>query len=587
MLQGIYFNKAELAFHHQQLALCKQHWGTVPSHPRLQELSGVKCHGLTVSELLSQLNTCLSRFIHYPSQTLKGMAILSGNPIVFEGMARKAINDAMTLCTYLAQTISKDNRQANGFAPELISQTRGYLLLLASIASYNLAVDQYQQNKLEPAIELVVASLKWMEDAELNHLDGLNSEINIALRKRLMSGLTLLQYQINQARKTQAISPQDLTLLINRKNQRAERFALPFNGEVIFEPEAYYSYLPDPLSLQKLYRSIQAMRAGGVTSRKQILFYFNISLGHVELLDVSFDADKNKFYFINVSSTHLVSQYHFLQALIEYLEQQKIDYDIAACQANVQRDGTSCCLYVYALAGIVAKLSPERLTCERAVEAPMFFDVSHRDGHQLPTIPGLRWIAIQALGDKASLISQSFSFMLDNLSKTHSTEEAKKLINEFKVKYGLIDSDDITIKHTYVNYLRSHFQTHLTPPGKPITIDTLKVKFNVDDGGKMMRRAVTYATTDEFDFLIEEFSKLDVKDNPLDAHDEVKDKGFTPLLLSLQRNTPGRALRLLASGKVSSDKVDAKQQSAKDYFAKLPADSALVQNPYLQRYLKK
>jgi len=588
MIEGIYFNEAELAFHRQQLELCEQHWGKVPSHPKLEERNHIQCHGLNVADMIMRLKERLSKFLHLPSRVLEEMAVLSFRKKDFETFICQSTNESMTYCSYLAQTISKDNKQANPYAPHLISGARGYFLLLAAITSFNLAVVQHKNNQNENAVQFVVACLKWLEDIELNHLDALEHEIPTGLRKKLIQGLTQLQLSIHKARGSQIILPEDLSFMVNRKNQRSLRFALPFQGEVIYSADAYTCYLADPSALQKLYQKIQAIQDGGISVRKQILLYYNLALGHVELLDITFDAALNHFYFVNVSSTHLVSQYYFLNELIKHLNNHGTLYELAACQANVQRDGSSCCLYTYALAGIVAKLSPKQLVSATEVATPLFLDVNHQaKGQHLPALPKLRWIGIHALGDKATLISQSFSFMAETLGKVYEAKEARKLINEFKTKYDLVETDDLNAKRTYIDRLRVFFQRCLQPSSLPsIRLEHLQTKFSTKEPGKMMRRSVTYATPSEFDFLIAEFSKLGLENNPLDAQDEVKDKGFTPLMLALQRPTPSRALKLLASGMVSPDKKDAKQQSAKDYFAKLPEDSALVKNVHLQGYFK-
>lgn len=589
MIEGIFFNPAELAFHRQQLEQSKQHWGTVPSHPKLQERNNIRCRDLNVAKMIDLLSECSDKFIHLSSLILEEMALLSRNKKDFEGFIRHSTNESMTYCSYLAQTISKDNKQANPFAPQLISSARGYFLLLAAITSFNLAIDQHKNSQHENAIQFVVASLKWLEDIELNHLEALEHEIPIGLRNRLVQGLTQLQLSIHKARGSQIILPEDLAFMVNRKNQRSLRFSLPFQGELIFSDAATHCYLADPNALQKLYSKIKAIQQSGSSVRKQIFFYYNLALGHVELLDISYDAINNQFFFINVSSSHLVSQYYFLNDFIKHLDSQGAHYELAACQANIQRDGNSCCLYTYALAGIVAKLSPRQLVSAPAIPTPLFLDVNHQvAGQHLPALPKLRWIGIHALGDKATLISQSFSFMMETLSQVYQAKIARKLIDEFKTKYDLVETENLNAKRTYIDRLRVFFQRCLQPNSLPsISLEHLQTKFSTKEPGKMMRRSVTYATPYEFDFLIAEFSKLGLENNPLDAQDEVKDKGFTPLMLALQRPTPGRALKLLASGRVSLDKQDAKQQSAKDYFAKLPEDSALVKNAHLQGYFKK
>ena len=158
---------------------------------------------------------------------------------------------------------------------------------------------------------LVVAALKWLEDVEINHLPALKDDVTLSLRKQLVAKISALQLMISAKEGSQTISPKDLQYMVERKNHRAARFALPYNGEVICAADVINCYLPDPESLQLLCRKLQAMVVSNHSQRKQVLYYYNLPTGHVELIDAAFDASTQQLNVINVSSTNLASQHYF------------------------------------------------------------------------------------------------------------------------------------------------------------------------------------------------------------------------------------------------------------------------------------
>ncbi len=577
MLNSIFFTTKEMAYHQRIMSDCEKQCGTVLAFPGMTEQNGVKGIGLTVSTMLQNLKANLNLFLHIKPQAF--------SPHVAQLQLIAQI-DSMTYCTYLGQAIAKYNIHAKDLAPETITQFRGYFLLLASIVAYNLAEGQYHKSVFNKAIELVVSAIKWMEDVELNHLAGLQDPVTTALRKQLMAKVVKLQLDISKAQASHNVSPKDMQQWVERKNQRAAAFALPYQGVVVYSEAAFNCYLPDPESLQLLFNKIASMVSSGNNQRQQILFYFNISTGHVEVLDVAFDATTKKLSIINVSSTNMASQHYFLQTLTDHLKEQHYAFDIVACQTNVQRDGLSCNIYAYALSGLVARISFEQINADSfRVSPPLLFDISHPRGHDLGPIDKVTWCSIHALGIKAVLISQSFTFMRKTLKGLYEPNEIETLIMEFKDKYGLVESEEFSKKRDYVDYLRRRLSSK--EPTNGLSMDVLKKKCKVKENGQLVRRAVNYCTRTEFDYLIAEFSKLSLENNPLDEKDANPKKGFTPLMLAINtRKTPGRAIALLQSGVVSVEKENALGKSAKQDFSELPSDSAIAQNPILQRFLK-
>lgn len=577
MLNSIFFNANEMAYHQRMISDCEKQCGAVLALPGMTEQNKVKGVGLTTSNMLQQLQKLLNLFLHIKPQAFS---------LPIAQMQLIAQIDSMTYCTYLGQTIAKQNPHAAKLAPEVITQFRGYFLFLGAIIAANLAEGQHHKAEHSKAIELVVAALKWMEDAELNHMVALQDQVITPLRQQLIKKLIQLQLDISKAQGSLTISPDDMQQWVDRKNQRAVAFCLPYQGVVVYSEAAFNCYLPDPDSLRLLFNKIASIASSDKNLRQQILFYFNISTGHVELLDVAFDAMTKKLSIINVSSTNMVSQYYFIQTLSRHLKEQRYDFELVACQANIQRDGISCSLYAFALSSLVAKLSFQAITAEKfRTTQPLFYDVSHRRGHYLEPLENIAWCSIHALGVKAILMSQSFTFMRETLEGHYKAEEIKALITEFKDKYGLVESPDFATKRDYIDYLRWRLTSQ--DPMKDLSIDKLKRKCKVQDNGQLVRRAVNYCTKSEFSFLISEFSKLSLDKNPLDEKDANPEKGYTPLMLAINtRKTPGRAIALLQSGCVSVDKNNAQGKSAKHNFSDLPSDSAIAQNQVLQRFLK-
>ncbi len=584
MLGGLFFNEAAIRFHHDLVKNCTMQCNTVLTHPQLVEANQVPAKGSNVGQLLTALSENLMLFLNRSDNELELAGTKSEQSALFHRVIFIARIKSMTYCTYLAQTLDLHNPHATTHSKESLSPFRGYFLILAAVNAYNLALQSHQENQVDKTVALLVAALKWLEDVEINHLGEMNDDVTFSLRKQLVTKISALQLAISRAERSQIILPQDLQRMIERKIQRAARFALPYHGEVVCAENVASCYVPDPQSVELLCQNLQAMTVSPHSQRKQILFYYNLPTGHVELIDAEFDATTQQLYLINISSTHMASQYLFLQTLTKHLNDMKISFHTIACQANIQRDGISCLLYAYAFSGIVARLSYAQLADRKFhTTQPTFFDVSHRDGYHREPIPNTLWCSIHALGNKASLMSQSFSFMQESLQQIHSVEITKSLIGDFKTKYGLMISEDMNIKRTYIDYLRNHFARCLHPDvvAHQITLQKLQNKFKgkaatIEDG-QMVRRAVVFGTTDEFDVLLNHFAKLSLSENPLDAAD--KTKGLTPFYHALQKQTPGRALKLLATEKISLEK-------AREHFAALPADSAMAQNPSLQKSLK-
>lgn len=582
MLNMIFFNKETFEYHQQILKLTVEHCHQLQTYYPLQEINQVVGNNRSVKELILSLEEHLKLFINTGSiaDAIKQLSV-NRQKTFKHGLQIHQVQ-SMTICNYLAQIICQQHPKSQQIAPHIISQIRGYFLLLAATLAYNAACQELEDNSHDIALNLVVSCLKWLEDLELNHLGSLNHPVVLALRKQLVSQIPPLQSAISHARGTISLSPDDLQQQVIRKNQRSKEYALPFHGEVIFAKEVSHSYLPDPAAMQLLFALLQSMVKNGTSQRQQIFFYYNVAYGHVELLDVAFDATTQMLKLISVSSTNLSSQWYFLRELVQHLTTQATPYDLIACQADLQRDGVSCLLYTYALSSIVAKLSFNTLKQAR-VSQPVFFDVSHFAGDTLLTVENCSWFSSRALGDKAQLISQSFTHCKKELTAMHSVSEAQQLFNDFKIKYNLVESDDLTHKRTYIDYLRTRFANF----PKNFSVEKLKTKFRVQSSGQMMRRAVDSASVIEFDFLIATFAKLDIQNNPLNEPDNNPNKALTPLLYALKRATPGRAIKLLQTEKIVLEKKDACGKNAQDYFSELPDDSVLAKNPILKRYLSR
>jgi hypothetical protein len=595
VLNFIFLDEKQQQYHRKMTKLCLSHCKEIIAPNTIKESNQVTVKDQTVQQLVDGLQNSLQHYLYSSNEIMEqALQWIGGERLraQFYAEFREHQTHGMVYCTYLAQTIAPDNPQTEAISESILSELRGYYLLLAAILAHNIAVLTFEAKLYENTRNLIVASIKWMEDIELNHLNALSSDVTIDLRKKFAKENISLRYTLRETILADNLLPQDLAKRINTKNVHAAELGLPFHGEVVFSENAYHCYLPDPSALQLLFDKIYNLTTSNHSQRKQFTFYYNLASGHVELVDAHYDANLKKISIINISSANLASQYYFLAALEKYLGTLELPYEIAACQADNQRDGVRCQLFTYAHSVIVAKLSFSQISQpQHVITQPLFCDVNHLGGYVLPPLNNIKWIALKAFGNKAALISQSFSFTKKQLLQVYSESKVKTIMGHFKQKYALVESDDLNIKHTYIDYLRNKFlQYSLPQPFSEVTVDKVLFKLNTQDNGQAMRRAINFCSTYEFDVLVKYFSQLTINDNPLDAADQVPQKHYTPLMLCLTRDSstsPGRAIKLLQSGKVSPDKPDAQGETARDYFAKLPEDSLMAQNSILQRHLQK
>lgn len=583
----IYFSEQEMTNHITLSVLCVKTLGQMnisSNHPITNQIPGP---GQPLSEVLKTLNEKITECFR-PTQELQDQLfqIFTINQ-EFSHVLQNKFTEVFTLCNYISFTLYENRKQID---PQHYHDLASHFILLTTVLSFNAAVAFSANGDSEALHDLLKANQHWMQQLEIDNLGHINNPIFESLRQRFFKHTLAMEREIVKALLLPNLLPEELNFHIDHKNARSRDLGSSYQGLLVQHPESTLFYIPDDNAISQLMSTIKELCTSGESCRRSILFYYNNDLGHVELIDVSFNAQRNHLDLINITSATNSSQHILLRKIIIELNAPPFTYQIYACQAKLQHDGRSCPLYSKALSNILSKLSIEHISQDQfSCSQPLFCRSAYPQGIELTKIDQVQWFDIRALGDKAIMMAQSFTHMKTLFNSMYDEEQAKEKINYFKRKYNLKDGATLSDKTYYPDILRQkQLKKYRGTNFNDLTIDKLKRKYKADDDGHLVRKgSAGLCTMNEFRFLIETFSQQESEESPFDAADKIQNKGFTPLHWAIQKDQHKRAAMLIKYGNAKIDIPDntTNHQTAQDCYEKAPEESKVKKNPVLRTFL--
>ncbi len=364
-----------------------------------------------------------------------------------------------------------------------------------------------------------------------------------------------------------------LTQLIARKNAAQEEQGGNYHGELIHNPQTTYLVAFDDFVFEKFIQKCQKILRGE-QARTQFVVYVHGRAGHVMAFDVSCNREKNQLQLISLESAQDAKQYHYLDKIIKRLENLRIDFEILACQMDVQKDPSNCSLFAFVIGGIVAKKSFEELRV--SIDQPHFYShFTKQTSH--PKLTSTTWFKTTALGEKAVLLCQSSQAMKDNLKAMGKTpKDITDTIENWTLWYGL----DFSHQKSYINHRMAmgHLKLNNSPFAN-ITLDEILTKLKAKNLFIALRRlSAGFATKRLLEWLL-----LALKKGSLNI-DEANADGNSAAHISIQYKQPKRALLLFKYG-ASFDKPNVEGKTARQLYL-TSTEPALLANPKLREKLK-
>ncbi|MBS0287347.1 MAG: hypothetical protein JSR17_08630 [Proteobacteria bacterium] len=372
------------------------------------------------------------------------------------------------------------------------------------------------------------------------------------------------------------MSARRLALLMEAKNNTNAEFGISFHGELIVNSNSYHLVNFDEGAFTQFVQKC-ALIQQRKQPRTQFVNYIHGTAGHVLAFDVSV-SETGTLQIICVESAQEAKQYHYLKKLVGFLSAKNIPFAVLACQAELQRDLSTCAVFAYALCGVLSKTSFEALSKDAKVEQPSFGS-RFTEVQQLPPLPFVQWFHVTKLGYKAILMSQSFTSMQANLQLMGVKEhDISTKVTQWKLWY---DMDDASRK-TYIDHRVKMMGLKLQ--GQPLAnvlLDEILRKTKAKDVFQALRRlSAGFGPKRLLEALLIVCHKGKIT---LDLPDETK--GLSAAHLSIIHQEPKRACLLLKYG-ASFDKANDKEpRTARDLY--LASTSAILRNnPVLKQKLK-
>lgn len=600
---------------------------TAQGHSKLgSAISGIQSMcGLTVLSTPQQLEKMLSRI----KLTLPKEISLFQRYITTSHLLAHSVVD---LIKYKPDVIQKDKKD--------YYEAVGFLLLLSVLFGYNTALscDTSDQN-LELKRQYIDKCDDWFVIFESSYLPKLPSDFCLPLRSLLSSKLATLMLKVatdNPMEPHLPFSIQEMRTLINRKNERAERFGLEQRYQVIARKSSASWYQIDLDNFVLLKAELERIINNKITQPTVFLFYYTQNDANVELLRARYNLTTQKLELINVSTGNSIAQYLFLCALRMSFEEADVEvpYLLLATQANMLPAKHGNAFMAYALSGILGSCDITHLMQQRyKVSQGAFYDALQRETQEVNPLSQVHWFNVLALGEKAAWLAPTHDKITEKLVELFGKEKAKRRFEFMMRKYNLAKGDfEGNFKLPY-EYAYARARSHLDKVDNPLsffetmhrlldddyfyeadtelveafkglnlseedtinekqpltwnkawTKPTLKsqdeiAKLREEEGKGLRRAAARFCPFHEFMFLVS---------NPFLRHNisAFDAKGqYTPLHLAMRNQDSKRTLVLL------EEKADVKAkhgegESPQEIYDKLPADSPIKRNAKITPYFK-
>lgn len=423
---------------------------------------------------------------------------------------------ALALAKFLFQQKIESSAAFKELSTQEFSEWVGYFTLIGSAALLNLAV--FNQNADKNCQELCNHIEHDLTVFEMECSCSQNEALR-QLKRQITENYLTLKQSLGDLKGDEPFCLQRLSFHVERKNQLAQKYGSAFHGEIILPQNQESSfYIPSPSAIQSLLEKISELCVLQQSWKRQFFVYYNHQQGNVDLLNCAYNYEKNTLTIQNIHTDNKDNHYLFVLMLQNGLTQLNCHSQLYACQLNLQ-SSHHCALIHFSLAGSLAKLPINRLTAaNQQVSQPLFFNSGYPNGRTFDAPEAILWINPQEVVKKSKLKK------LDDF--------AQRLKNRENNQTPSLESIQVTLK-------------------------------SLDNNVLMRRAAAGYGTMDDFDALIDAFSKLNLDDaHPFNACG--KTEPHTPLNWALRKCHPKRAAKLIESGAKIDDSTQKIYQEACD-----------------------
>lgn len=360
--------------------------------------------------------------------------------------------------------------------------------------------------------------------------------------------------------KLKFFSPKQLQFHLQRKNQGGK-----YSGELIINPRSTLLVQIDPICMEQLCTSIQAIYQSKKQRTQHIVYLHGHEDAHSLCLDVQKNSVTGQVEMLCMESATVYSQWLFLQKLTEELSKQSIPYQIFSCQAGLQKSNERCILFAFVLSCEIAKVSYDALRKIKPVEELEFRHtwsiLSKPKLSELVKLPGVTWIPVTAFGEKVIKMGQSITEMKTRLLQLDPDEKSVDAkIEELQTLYGL----DREKKIYYMEHrLISLFFKYKKTPGMDLSENDIFWKHRRFSKGLCLRRMASgLGPKRDMDFLIQRMSHLEI-------NEQAPSSGKTALQWAVEKGLANRT-RLLLAHKAKADIPDSSGLTAKAAFQTSP-----------------
>lgn len=527
---------------------------------------------LTATETIG---TILERF-----KTLSEVALQKSEVSLSEKNFMQLVEDVLTITKMIHSHLEK----------KVDSSTQGNMAYLAFLAcvvgSRVLNQPALSDSKSGQCLQEIWKRYTGMYDlVELHYLEGLKENAYLqSLRSRVFANIRYNSEKFQEI----ALTKKEIQFHIDRKNKKAQEFGGSFHGKLIDHQDSERSTQIEPECVKKVYEEILTIRSE-TSPRTQMIVYPLGSYGHVCAFDIGYNADRQVIEMISLESARSKFQWDFLKALTDMLQENGLNYEIAAIQTRLQKNFDGCPVFALLLAEESSKLSFASLkTCSPEIQAAEFKKIFFNNvfGEDLilsqqPPLKNVTWLPVSVLGTKAVLMGQSTQEIEENLKQIQGID-AKKVMEEWFKFYECHRE----AKQSYYNYhLNSMTSKFRGIPFDGLTVkkifEKLKAKPEevMNEGLALRRQAAGYGPLREMEFFISILEKHKALDR-LNIQGGAQER--TPLHWAIVQGKVSRACLLLSKG-AQSDLPDKQGKTAKDYFK--TASEPMRSNSYLQKLL--
>lgn len=582
--------------------------------------TGLPRAGESIHDILLSLDHIIKYTLFLNSTQTKEIQVIAAqmdsNEANFYQSLCRNLNQAYVYCGLLHASIDPKLDDA-GFYLDV-----GYIYLLMACLKYNIAVYSEKYGNREIASRSLDECFAWLSFYEIKIFARLDNDNEYTiLQKALTDCIASLQFQ--QDTLGERISKAALECAIEARNKRRALLSDDLPSMVVSEPDCFLMGSISKNASALLLKEILLL-LDSPNKRKQFLFYLNHETGPIDVFDIQYNRQMNRFEIIHVSSSPHDLQHALLQQLLFCLNtfDSSIGCCVVACRADKLTKAEFAPEYAYVLSHQIAKLPISQFLNEKfKTKQPRFTRPDIFADAPFDSLP-IHWFQFRALGEKAFLLTSpddALELFLEHMKKP---EAVKKAIDSYRKKYGVGNTKLFLDCHPhYLSYVRAKLlgvkrtavslmelvtkinddmpealvdatAKELASMGKPTFSPHKEIDMNAlmsrlssltlraenpfhKDCAKALRRAAAgLCTAEDFDDLLAGVAILSPKEKSAILNGFDIERKYAPIHLSIERSRPRRAKALYDAG-ASLELPNKDGRKAKDLLDAAPLDSPL------------